>query len=104
MNSNAIPYQPKGSEPAESTPIRIAVQPAVRDDWSPSQLSVPLLRVAADMVFLLAGTMIGGMLGHLFQRTQSFELSPQQLLLGSLIYTGIVLSFLQSDKAYPRVI
>jgi exopolysaccharide biosynthesis polyprenyl glycosylphosphotransferase len=103
MNTNAIPYQPKGSETADPTPIRIATQPVVRADWSPSRLSVPLLRVSADLVFLLAGTMIGGMLGHLFQRVQSFELSPQQLVLGSLIYTGIVLAFLQTDKAYPRV-
>jgi exopolysaccharide biosynthesis polyprenyl glycosylphosphotransferase len=103
MNSNAIPYQPKVSERVEPTPINIAIQPEARGEWSPTQLSVPLVRIAADFVLLLAGTMIGGMLGHLLQRTQSFQVSPQQLLLGSLIYTGIVLALLQSDKAYPRV-
>ena len=46
---------------------------------------------------------MGAELGHLLQRTHSFELSPQQLIIGSLIYTGLVLGFLQSDNAYPRV-
>ena len=47
--------------------------------------------------------MAGGSLGHILQRTHTFELSTQQLLVGSLIYTAIVLCFLQSDNAYPRV-
>ena len=103
MNSNAIPYQPKESEQVEPTPISIAIQPEAQSEWSASQFSVPVVRVTADLVLLLAGTMIGGTLGHLFQLTQSFQVSPQQLLLGSLIYTGIVLALLQSEKAYPRV-
>ena len=103
MNSNAIPYQPKGSEQVEPIPISIAIQPELRSEWSPSQLSVPLVRITADIILLLAGTMAGGTLGHLLQRTQSFQLSPPQLILGSLIYCGIVLALLQSEKAYPRV-
>ncbi len=110
MNSNAIPYSPEGRDQVEPTPISIAaqpvsiaVQPEIRNDWVAAQLSVPLVRVAADLVLLLAGTVIGGTIGHLFQRTQSFELRPEQLLIGSFIYTGIVLALLQSDNAYPRV-
>lgn len=103
MNSNAIPYQPKESKQVEPTPINIAVEPEVQAEWSASQFSVPLVRVAADFILLFGGTVIGGTLGHLFQLTQSFQLSPEQLLLGSLIYTGVVLALLQSEKAYPRV-
>ena len=77
MNSNAIPYQPKGSEQVEPIPISIAIQPELRSEWSPSQLSVPLVRITADIILLLAGTMAGGTLGHLLQRTHSFQLSPR---------------------------
>ena len=103
MNTNAIPYQPEGRDRVEPTPISIAVQTGTRREWSPSQLSVPLLRVAADFLLLLSGTMVGGTLGHLFQRTHTFELSQQTLFIGSLIYTALVLCLLQSDNAYPRV-
>lgn len=109
MNTNAIPYRSDSSERVEAIPINIAthITPAAATKsaarWSPSHLSVPLLRVSADLVLLLAGTMIGGTMGHLLQRTQSFELRSNQLLVGSLIYTGLVLCLLQSDNAYPRV-
>lgn len=109
MNTNAIPYRSDSSERVEAIPINIAshantaTTPRAVATWSPSHLSVPLVRVFADLVLLLTGTMIGGTLGHLLQRTQSFELGPQQLLIGSLIYTGLVLCLLQSDNAYPRV-
>lgn len=103
MNTNAIPYRPEGTERVEPTPITIAVPQKPIARWSPSVLSVPILRITSDIVLILTGTMIGGMLGHLLQRTHSFELSRQHLLIGSLIYTGIVLLLLQSDNAYPRV-
>ncbi len=103
MNTNAIPYRPENSERAEPIPINVAVQAKPAVEWSPSQLSVPIARVAADLVLLLTGTMIGGTLGHLLQRTQAFELSSEHLLIGSSIYTGLVLFLLQSDNAYPRV-
>lgn len=103
MNTNAIPYRPEG-ERADATPITVVLPPqAVAAEWSPSAFSLPLLRISADFFLLLFGTVVGGMIGHVFQRTQSFELSPQQLVIGSLIYTGIVLLLLQSDNAYPRV-
>lgn len=103
MSLNAIPYRPRETEQVEPNPISIAEQPEVRSKWSASQLSVPLVRITTDFFLLFAGTVIGGALGHLFQLTQSFQLSPQQLIVGSLIYTGIVLALLQSEKAYPRV-
>jgi exopolysaccharide biosynthesis polyprenyl glycosylphosphotransferase len=103
MNTKAIPYQPEEHERVDPTPITIAIRPGARNDWSPSLLSVPLVRVAADLVLLLSGTLIGGMIGHLFQRTHSFELSTETLVLGSFMYTGLVLCLLQSDNAYPRV-
>jgi exopolysaccharide biosynthesis polyprenyl glycosylphosphotransferase len=62
-----------------------------------------LVRAIADFLLVMVGTVAGAELGHLLQRTHSFELSPQQLIFGSLIYTGLVLCFLQSDNAYPRV-
>ena len=103
MNTNAIPFQPEESNRVEPTPISIAIQTGTRGDWSPSRLSVPLVRVTADFLLLLIGTLIGGTIGHLFQRTHSFELSTQSLILGSIIYTVLVLCLLQSDNAYPRV-
>ena len=103
MNTKAIPYQPQGSERVEPTPIDIVIHARARNDWSPSALSVPLVRIAADILFLVAGTIVGGTIGHLFQRTHTFELSTQSLLIGSLMYTGLVLCLLQSDNAYPRV-
>ena len=103
MNTNAIPYQPEGSERVEPTPITFAIHSRARSDWSPSSLSVPLVRVAADILLLVVGTMVGGTIGHLFQRTHTFELSTQSLLIGSLMYTGLVLCLLQTDNAYPRV-
>jgi exopolysaccharide biosynthesis polyprenyl glycosylphosphotransferase len=103
MNTNAIPYRADGTERVEPTPISIAVQPTAAVEWSPSHLSVPLVRIASDALLLLAGTVLGGTLGHLLQRTQSFELGSRQLFVGSCIYTGIVLFLLQTDNAYPRV-
>jgi exopolysaccharide biosynthesis polyprenyl glycosylphosphotransferase len=103
MNTNAIPFQPEGTNRVEPTPISIAVQTEARNDWSPSQLSVPLIRVTADLMLLMVGTLVGGMIGHLFQLTHSFALSTQSLVLGSVIYTALVLCLLQSDNAYPRV-
>ena len=79
MNINAIPYRSDNTERVEVTPINIAThasnRPAAKTvtPWSLSHLSVPLVRVSADLVLLLTGAMIGGMLGHLLQRTQSFR-------------------------------
>ena len=103
MNTKAIPFQPEGSERVEPTPITIAIHTRAHSDWSPSQLSVPLVRVISDLLLLVSGTLIGGTIGHLFQRTHTFELSTQSLLIGSFMYTGLVLCLLQSDNAYPRV-
>lgn len=95
MNTNAIPFRPGGNE-------GVAPVPAPKE-WAASFISVHLLRVMADFLLLELGTMLGGTVGHLLQRTQSFELSPRQLSVGSLIYSGLVLLLLQSDNAYPRV-
>src|SRR3974390_825700 len=104
MNTNAIPFPPDGNEDAIRTQTPIVI-PALADpakEWSPSFLSVPLLRVTTDALLLICGTTVGGSLGHMLQLTHSFDLGTQRLLIGSLIYTGIVLCFLQSDNAYPR--
>jgi exopolysaccharide biosynthesis polyprenyl glycosylphosphotransferase len=105
MNTNAIPFPPDGNEDAISaqTPIVIPVQTVPAKVWSPSLLSVPFLRVITDALLLIFGTTVGGSLGHMLQLTHTFALSTQHLLIGSLVYTGIVLCFLQSDNAYPRV-
>ncbi len=93
MNTKAIPFRPDGDEnPAQLVAAEV---------WTPSALSVPLLRVLADFLLLLIGTMLGGTVGHLLQRSQAFKLSPSELLVGALLYSGIVLCFLQTDNAYP---
>ena len=66
-------------------------------------ISLLLSRVGLDFLFLLGGTMAGGALGHVLQRTSSFVLTPQQLLLGSLVYSALVLSLLVGENGYPRV-
>lgn len=95
MNTKAIPFRPDGDEnPAQLVAAEV---------WTPSAVSVPFLRVLADFLLLLTGTVLGGTLGHLLQRSQAFKLSPSELLVGALLYSAIVLCFLQTDNAYPRV-
>ena len=48
--------------------------------------------------------MAGGALGHVLQRTTSFSLTSQQLFIGSLAYSALVLSLLVGENGYPRVI
>ncbi len=62
-----------------------------------------LARMGADFILLLAATTVGGAIGHVLQLTTSFSLTPQQLLIGSIGYSGLVLSLLVGDNGYPRV-
>jgi len=94
MNTNAVFARSEALSPAQEAAVQ---------QWRPSLLSLPLVRGGADFVLLLSGALIGGTLGHVLQRTQSFELSFQQLFFGALIYSGFVLCLLQGDNAYPRV-
>jgi exopolysaccharide biosynthesis polyprenyl glycosylphosphotransferase len=94
MVTNAIPMRTGGSEYTEQSPIL--------EKWTPSLLSISLLTVTADLLLLLFGTMVGGSIGHILQRSHTFALSQQQLFVGSLIYSGIVLCLLRVDNAYPR--
>jgi exopolysaccharide biosynthesis polyprenyl glycosylphosphotransferase len=94
MVTNAIPLQSDGSEYGAQSPIV--------EKWTPSLLSISFLTVAADFVLLLCGTMVGGSIGHILQRSHTFALSQQQLFIGALIYSGIVLCLLRVDNAYPR--
>ncbi len=104
MNTNAIPFRHDGTKdaPSDSVISAVASTPATKV-WWPSLVSVPLLRVTADFLLVIVGTIVGGWIGHSFQLSHSFALSTQQLLFGSFIYTILVLCFLQSDNAYPRV-
>jgi exopolysaccharide biosynthesis polyprenyl glycosylphosphotransferase len=94
MNSNPIqlPVQMPETEYVNQSPVSEA-----------RRLSMPIVRPAADFLLLLTGTIVGGAIGHIFQRSHTFELSPQQLILGALIYSGLVLCLLQGHNAYPRV-
>jgi exopolysaccharide biosynthesis polyprenyl glycosylphosphotransferase len=62
-----------------------------------------LSRVAVDFLLLIGGTMAGGALGHVLQRTSWFSLTPQQLFVGSVGYAALVLSLLVGENGYPRV-
>jgi exopolysaccharide biosynthesis polyprenyl glycosylphosphotransferase len=95
MNTTAISARPGGKE--------YGAQSQVLEEWKPSLVSMPLFRIGADFVLLLFGTTLGGAVGHLLQRTHSFELTPQQLVIGSLIYSVLVVGLLLGDDAYPRV-
>lgn len=96
MNTNAVSIHHDGSE-----------YPALRA-WQERGTQVPLsmsfARISADFVLLLLGTMGGGAIGHVLQRTASFALTQEQLLIGSLLYSSLVLFLLIGDNAYPRVI
>jgi lipopolysaccharide/colanic/teichoic acid biosynthesis glycosyltransferase len=70
---------------------------------APFPISMILSRVGVDFVLLLAGTMAGGAIGHVLQRTSSFVLTSEQLFLGSVVYSALVLSLLVGEHGYPRV-
>jgi exopolysaccharide biosynthesis polyprenyl glycosylphosphotransferase len=95
MSHNAVSLRSQRAEFAE----RIGTQKAAS-----YPISLMLSRVGIDFLLLLGGTMAGGALGHVLQRTASFVLTPQQLLTGSLVYAALVLSLLVGENGYPRVI
>ena len=95
MNPNAVSIRTQGTEYAG--PIR------THEESTSYAISMPLARMGADFLLLLLGTMGGGAIGHLLQRTATFSLTPQQLLTGSMLYSALVLSLLVGDNAYPRV-
>ncbi len=96
MNNNAVSLRTQGAEFAR--PVRTNEAP------SSYPISLTLSRVGVDFLFLLAGTMAGGAIGHLLQLTSSFSLTTPQLLFGSLVYSALVLSLLVGENGYPRVI
>src|ERR1017187_9595374 len=63
----------------------------------------PFSQGISDFLLVASGTLIGGSIGHVLQLSQTFKLSLNELFFGSLIYSCIVICFLQSDNAYPRV-
>jgi exopolysaccharide biosynthesis polyprenyl glycosylphosphotransferase len=64
---------------------------------------MPIVRPAVDFLLLLSGTVVGGAVGHIFQRSRAFALSPKELFAGAFIYSCLVLCLLLGDNAYPRV-
>jgi exopolysaccharide biosynthesis polyprenyl glycosylphosphotransferase len=96
MNNNAVSLQ--------SPSAQYAGQIRTPETSSSDPISLTLSRVAVDFLLLVAGTMFGGAIGHVLQRTTSFSLTPQQLFIGSLVYSTLVLSLLVGENGYPRVI
>ena len=96
MNNNAVSLR---SENAEYTK-----QIALPEVPSAYPISLTISRVGVDFVLLLIGTMIGGAVGHVLQRTSSFLVTPEQLFMGALVYSSLVLSLLVGEDGYPRVI
>src|ERR1035437_3558638 len=96
MNTNAVSIRSHGAEYTGDLP-------RVNDQSARYPVSVTIARMSADFLLLLAGTMIGGMAGHVLQLTTTFALTPQQLFTGSLLYSALVLFLLVGDNAYPRV-
>jgi exopolysaccharide biosynthesis polyprenyl glycosylphosphotransferase len=70
---------------------------------APYPISLILSRVGVDFILLLGSTIAGGALGHVLQRTASFVLTSEQLFLGSVVYSALVLSLLVGENGYPRV-
>jgi exopolysaccharide biosynthesis polyprenyl glycosylphosphotransferase len=96
MNNNAVSLPTQNAEYVGT--IRS------REASSSYPISLTLSRVAVDFLLLLAGTMAGGAVGHVLQRTTTFSLTPQQLFAGSLLYSALVLSLLAGENGYPRVV
>lgn len=96
MNNNAVSLRSQTAE--------YAGQVQAHEATTSSPFSLTLSRLAVDFLLLLAGTMIGGAIGHVLQRTASFQLTPEQLFIGSLLYSALVLSLLVGENGYPRVI
>lgn len=95
MNQNAVSIRSQSAE--------YAGQIRTPDASTSSPISLTLSRVAVDFLLLIGGTMAGGAVGHVLQRTSSFVLTPQQLLVGSVGYSALVLSLLVGENGYPRV-
>jgi len=96
MNQNAVSVHSRSAE--------YTGQIRGRDASGSSPISLTLSRVAVDFLLLVGGTMAGGALGHVLQRTASFVLTPQQLAIGSVVYATLVLSLLVGENGYPRVL
>jgi exopolysaccharide biosynthesis polyprenyl glycosylphosphotransferase len=80
-----------------------AVQSGTQKPVASYPIALILSRVGVDFLLLLGGTMAGGAVGHVLQRTSSFVLTPQQLFIGSMVYAALVLSLLVGENGYPRV-
>ncbi len=96
MSNNAVSLRPQSAEYTGQLPIHEAS--------NSYPISLTLSRVAVDYGLLMAATMTGGAVGHLLQRTSSFLLTPEQLFIGALVYSSLVLSLLVGANGYPRVI
>lgn len=96
MSNNAVSLKPQRAEYAGQLPIH--------ERSSSCPLTLTLSRVGVDFALLVGATMAGGAVGHLLQRTSSFLLTPQQLFIGALVYSSLVLSLLVGANGYPRVI
>ena len=96
MNNNAVSLRSQDAE--------YAAQVRTHEAATSYPVSLTISRVAVDFLLLLAGTMAGGAIGHVLQRTTTFSLTPEQLLVGSVVYSALVLSLLMGENGYPRVI
>jgi len=95
MNTNAIPWRSNG--------VSCVEQVAIGEAGRSRHLSLPLFRAIVDFLLLILGTMSGAAIGHLFQRSHTFTLDIQQLLIGSVLYSSLVVCLLSAANAYPRV-
>ena len=96
MNNNAVSLRSQDAE--------YAAHVRTHEAATSYPVSLTISRVAVDFLLLLAGTMAGGAIGHVLQRTTTFSLTPEQLLVGSVVYSALVLSLLMGENGYPRVI
>jgi len=96
MNETAVSLRSRAAVSADHV--------RARETSTSLSISLTISRVGVDFLLLLACTMLGGAIGHVLQRIASFSLTSQQLLVGSLIYSSLVLSLLVGENGYPRVI
>ena len=90
MSTDAIPPQPHGSF---ADRYSATFEDRRLSGFSP--VSLPLFEIVSDFALLLGGCITGGMLGHFLQRSQSFALRPEQLVVGALLYSSLFLYLLQ---------
>ncbi len=88
--------------PPHRDDVQVVTAAATFDAHRASLLSITAAEIAVDFVLLLTGAIIGGLLGHMLQRSSSFVVQPYGLFASSLVFAALFTWLLQAHRAYGR--